>query len=254
MTLYRTLLRWWGVVRALWLDMVALQVTIIVCVSLSLGKWFDTPYRGKLGERLIRVWANAILWIMGVRLVVKNRERFAPDQARVLAVNHSSWLDIPVLIASFPGWLVMIAKDEIRKVPLLGRAMENAGYIFINRSNPREGVKTHTAAALRMKEEALTVVVFPEGTRSATGILGALKPGSFELARLAGVAVQPVAILGTHLIMPKGSIGPVRRGKVEVRVGDPLKIASHLKDARARLKFTREVAEALQALGIITSL
>src|SRR5205814_415332 len=102
-------------------------------------------------------------------------------------------------------------------------------------------------AAARMRRRRISPLVFPEGTRSRDGHLQPLKGGAFFLPLSADVAVQPVAILGSHAILPKGAWGPRRGGTIEVRVGDPIPTAGR-GGAPARKALSSEVRAALVAL------
>src|SRR5262249_23708202 len=95
----------------------------------------------------------------------------------------------------------------------------------------------------------LSTVLFPEGTRSRDGRLQALKPGSFQMPADTGIAVQPVAIVGSAAILPKGAWGPLRSGVVEVRVGEPIATAEYAGSAGRKALGDRVRAELL-ALGV----
>lgn len=232
-------------VRPILTDLFAFAFTLPCYLVFRLGFLFHQEGR-KYSSHLVRSWAKLMLWLAGVKLRIKNPERFNPAEPRVLVVNHSSWLDIPVLLAAFPSWLVMAAKDSLAKAPIIGCFLQQTGHLFINRAKPRLAIATLLEAAERIQEEQLTVMVFPEGTRSYDGKLQALHEGAFELAVKAGIPVQPVAILGTHAIMPKHAIGPLKRGVVEVRVGSPIAMSA------SRKHLVVQTRAALISLGVST--
>ena len=98
--------------------------------------------------------------------------------------------------------------------------MKRARYISIDRENPRKAVKSMNEAAEKIKKGA-SVLIFPEGTRSRNGRLQSFKPGGFHLALKAGSDIVPVAIMDSHLIVPKGSLR-IKKGTILMRIGQPI--------------------------------
>jgi len=130
-----------------------------------------------------------------------------------------------------------VVKQELFKIPVLGFSMRAAGYIPIDRSGGKRAVKSLIEAARRIREGA-SIVIFPEGTRSRDGRLQEFKTGAFMLALKSGCPIVPVAIKGTHEILPKGSL-KAQPGQVEVLIGRPIEIDSGGK------RLTREEAARL---------
>ena len=116
-----------------------------------------------------------------------------------------------------------LAKEELFKIPIFGPAMRRAGYIPINRGNPRDALKSLNNAAAKIREGA-SVVVFPEGTRSEDGNLLPFKNGGFILAIKSRVPIIPVAIHGTQAIKPKKSFW-IHPRTVHLHFGDPIETA-----------------------------
>ncbi|UCC49289.1 MAG: 1-acyl-sn-glycerol-3-phosphate acyltransferase, partial [Gemmatimonadota bacterium] len=96
-----------------------------------------------------------------------------------------------------------VAKKEIRRIPIFGRASEAAGHVFVDRGNRIAAVESLKLAGRRIEEEMSTAVVFPEGTRSLTGDLQRFKKGPFIMAIEAGVPIVPTVVAGTFQILPK---------------------------------------------------
>ena len=165
-------------------------------------------------------WARAILWVSGVKVMVKGLEHVDVRKSCIYLSNHQSYFDIFVLLASLPVNFKFVLKQELMKIPLLGRAMRGAGYIAIDREDPRKAIKSMNEAAERIKQGA-SVLMFPEGTRSADGNLQAFKNGGFRLAVKAGCDLVPIGIVGTGRIVPKGSLR-VQRGMVAMNIGRPI--------------------------------
>ena len=115
-----------------------------------------------------------------------------------------------------PGQFRWLAKEELFRIPLFGLAMRRAGYIAVDRSNRRKSVESMKIAIERISQ-GTSVLIFPEGTRSPDGSLGAFKTGSFTLALQAQVPIVPVAIHGSRDIMAKKSCW-IRGGAIRVEI------------------------------------
>jgi len=165
-------------------------------------------------------WARTILWVSGVKVRVRGLEHVDPDASRIYLSNHQSYFDIFVLLASLPVNFKFVLKQELMKIPLLGSAMRGAGYIAIDREDPRKALKSMHEATERIREGD-SVLIFPEGTRSADGRLQPYKNGGFRLALKAGCDLVPIGIVGTCNIVPKGSLR-VEQGTVHMRIGSPI--------------------------------
>lgn len=197
-----------------------------------------------------RLWSrNLLKWVSTAPLEIQGpsdlpAEQWWPERAIYIA-NHTSQLDINAVFAAIPHPVVFLAKQAIRKVPLLGAVNARAGTVFVERGNPDSAARA--AQALRRTLDAGKVVfVFPEGTRSADGRLLPFKSGAFHLAVQAGVPVVPMYISGTKDMLSKGSLW-IRRGRVVVRVGHPIQPDGTGSDGVARLAQAGQSAVA--ALG-----
>lgn len=167
-----------------------------------------------------RWWCRLIAWTIGARIKVRGAENLDQARAYVYMANHCSLVDIPAMFAYLPYQFKIMAKKELFFVPFMGWHLWTAGNFPVDRSDPRR-----TALSLRNVVDGVragkSLAVFPEGTRSPDGKLGEFKPGSFKIALRAGVPVVPIAIRGTHQVLPKHSLVP-RPGKVEVIIGKPI--------------------------------
>ena len=168
-----------------------------------------------------RLWGRLILLASGVKVRVRGLERVQGKGPFIFMSNHLSAYDIFSLLAYLPFQFRWLAKAELFRIPILGWAMRAAGYIPIDRSNPRRALRSMEEAAKRIRE-GVSVVVFPEGTRSRDGKLGPFRKGGFSLAIKAKVPVVPTAIKGTFEIMPPQSKRIMRRGTVYIVLGEPI--------------------------------
>jgi 1-acyl-sn-glycerol-3-phosphate acyltransferase len=146
--------------------------------------------------------------------------RWPPGRgAYVVVANHQSFLDI-FLISNVPHEMKWVAKKELFKIPWVGWAFFLVGDLAIDRGDSASALKLLTKAR-RYLDNGMSVMIFPEGTRSRDGKLLPFKAGAFKLAVDAGVPVLPIAVSGTSQGMPKG--GPwVRPSRLTVRILDPV--------------------------------
>jgi 1-acyl-sn-glycerol-3-phosphate acyltransferase len=193
------------------------------------------------------------LWLSGIRYRVVGAEHIQRHRAAVYCVNHSSNLEPPILFVVlrdlFPN-LRILYKAELRKLPVLGKGFDMAGWVAVERGNPEQSVPAVDAAARALGQGA-SFVIFPEGTRSRTGELLPFKKGGFVMAIKAQVPVVPVAILGAREAMRKGS-PVIRPVTVSVRIGEPIETRGLTLADRERLVTTaRARVAALLAEGPI---
>jgi 1-acyl-sn-glycerol-3-phosphate acyltransferase len=170
------------------------------------------------------LWSRHLLMVAGVKVMVQGAEKLDPCKRYVFIANHQSHIDIPVLYKALrPHFLSFIAKKELFRIPLFGWAMYAIGHIWIDRENARKAHASIKQAIDRLQKENISLVLFPEGTRSSDGAIGRLKQGSFALVLQAGVEIVPVALHDTHRILAKHSKN-LYKGTAHVTVGAPLSI------------------------------
>jgi 1-acyl-sn-glycerol-3-phosphate acyltransferase len=146
-----------------------------------------------------------------------------PDRgAYVVVANHQSFLDI-FLLSNIPHEMKWVAKRELFRIPWVGWSFYLSGDIPIDRGDAASASKA-LARAKRYLQRGMSVMIFPEGTRSRDGRLLPFKVGAFRLAIDAGVPVLPIAVSGTGQGMPKGSPW-VRPSRLTVRILDPVPAA-----------------------------
>lgn len=194
-----------------------ISVYTIVCGTVSLASTVMDP-SGRFAHRCARMWAWLILKTSGVNVRVAGLERLDPSRSYIFAANHQSIYDIPVVFATLPFDLRIIAKESLGKIPFLGWHLRRAGHVLVDRSNPGAGVvkKMGKLAAARQ-----SLIVFPEGTRSLDGVVGRFKGGSFVIALESGVPVVPISLSGSRHVMLKGHV-TVFPGEVLLTVHPPI--------------------------------
>jgi 1-acyl-sn-glycerol-3-phosphate acyltransferase len=196
---------------------------------------------------IYRVFSRAMLWAGGTPVTVIGLDNIDRGNPQVIASNHQSMWDIWALAANIPVRYHFVAKKELKKIPIFGRAVTAGGNVFIDRGNWPSAVESLKVAGQRLREERSTAVVFPEGTRSLTGDLQRFKKGPFIMAIEAGVPIVPVVVDGTFEILPKRGIR-LRPQPVTVRFGEPVDASLYTHDDRDAL-IARVHAQMAEMLG-----
>jgi len=171
-------------------------------------------------HRLGRLWARAIIRTSGVKIEVQGHEHIPVGKPVIFACNHASQFDIPIVHEALPVQFRFVVKKELFKIPLFGFALNHAGYIPIDRSGGKAALRSVQEAAEKLRK-GTSIVIFPEGTRSTDGRLMPFKVGGILIAVKAGCPIVPVAINGSHKVLPKGSIR-VRPGRIKMTFGLPV--------------------------------
>jgi len=175
-----------------------------------------------------RMWARGILFVSRIKVTVNGLANIDPAQSYVYMSNHQSNFDIPVLLACLPVQFRWLAKAELFKIPIFGRAMRGAGYVKIDRFNQEAAFESLSKAAEKMKN-GVSVMIFPEGTRSRDGNIRPFKKGGFVMAMDAGVPVVPIVLKGTWTIMDKSSLR-INTGQVSLNIEPPITTTGYTRE------------------------
>ena len=175
-----------------------------------------------------RIWARGILFASRINVTVNGLANIDPGQSYVYMANHQSNFDIPVLLAHLPVQFRWLAKAELFKIPIFGRAMRGAGYVKIDRFNQESAFESIKEAGSRMKN-GVSVMIFPEGTRSRDGKIRPFKKGGFIMAVDSGVPIVPVILQGTRSIMEKSSL-KINTGEVSLNIATPIATSGFSRD------------------------
>lgn len=169
--------------------------------------------------RVGRWAARAVLWLSGVRLEVHGLEKIPQSGALVFMPNHQSNCDPPAVFVNLPPVLVL-AKKEFFRMPVLGRAMALRGFVPVDRRNREKAIEA-VEEATRSLKAGHNFLVFPEGTRSRDGRLQPFKKGVFVMAIKAQAPIVPISVSGSGKIMPKGKFA-ISPGTVRITIHDPV--------------------------------
>jgi len=207
------------ILSALQLLIVAIDTVLISPVVVAVALVHENA-----AYRLCHVWARFNLFLYGVRVETRRLAALDPRRPYVFMSNHRSQFDIlAVVVALHEFQLRWVAKVELTRVPVFGWALKHSGHIIIDRRDREQAVASLRAARAKM-EKGVSVVIFPEGTRSgADQALLPFKKGGFMLALETGFPIVPLAVRGSRRILPRGSWQP-SSGAIEVVVGAPIPV------------------------------
>lgn len=206
---------WW---RTVFFLIPAIALYTVVLGTLSIGSSLFEK-RGYFAHRCARMWSRLILLTTGVSVDVRGLERLTPGRTYVFVSNHQSIYDIPVLFWSLPYQLRIIAKESLGKFPFLGWHLRRTGHMLVDRRKPDP--RQIFGWASRLTSRGLSLIVFPEGTRSHDGRVGHFKGGSFHLALEAGLPIVPLSIVGSRHVMLKGRLATYP-GHVTLVIHEPI--------------------------------
>jgi 1-acyl-sn-glycerol-3-phosphate acyltransferase len=192
----------------------------VVCFPVTILSMLVTLNRSASMWMVQRVWAPVLLWAGGAKVEVQGLEHLDRNQPYVFVSNHQSTIDIPALFVALPWNTRFVSKKALMYVPFLGWYMWLAKFIFVDRGNPRTAIASLDKAAQQIRD-GISIIVFPEGTRSPDLTVKPFKKGPFALAMKAGVPIVPIALEGTGKIMPKNR-WVITPGTIKVLVGKPI--------------------------------
>lgn len=192
----------------------------LICSSIGLVVIFlDRTFT--LYHYLAKIFPLGILIISGVRVKVTGLENIDRKAVYVFASNHSSQLDITALQWGVPNRLSMIFKKELARIPFFGWQLYLGPYVVIDRKDPKAAMNSLTEAKKVMDKKHISVLVFPEGTRSETGEVQSFKRGAFYLAAHSGYPIVPITINGTKNVLPKGTF-KLKSGTIHLHFDKPI--------------------------------
>jgi len=198
--------------------MILLLSTVILGTAAIIFSLFDPS--GNLPHLVARLWGKIQLATTGTTVKIQGLENIDPRKSYILVANHQSNFDIFAFLGYLPIQFRWIAKAELFRAPFMGWAMSRIGYIPLERESPKKAYRSMLQAAEKIKK-GVSVIIFPEGTRSLDGNLQPFKKGLFLIALKSQAPILPITICGTGKIMPKGD-WRVYPGKVQIIIDPPI--------------------------------
>jgi 1-acyl-sn-glycerol-3-phosphate acyltransferase len=226
--------------RKLWCIFVACAWTTILFTPCVIGMILTRSTSHSMWW-VQKVWSPVLLWAGGARLIVEGVENLPKGKSIILVSNHQSTLDIPALFVALPIDFRFVSKHSLKYVPVMGWYMVLAKFVFIDRGNKKSAIESLEKAGAQVRG-GVSVVLFPEGTRSESGEILPFKKGPFALAVKAQVPVVPVTVEGTRHIMPKNSWDVAyAAAPVKVKIGQPIDPSPFGEDREALMRAVRDV-------------
>jgi 1-acyl-sn-glycerol-3-phosphate acyltransferase len=211
--------------------------TIVLGIFTLMTYPFDR--KGRVIHHYARLWGKAALLANRVRVKVEGIENIKGEGPYIFMSNHQGSYDIFALLGHLPFQFKWLAKKELFSIPFFGWTMAAAGYISIDREGTRQTVEAMNEAAERIRD-GMSVVIFPEGSRSPDGTIQPFKKGGFTLAIKSKVPIVPIAIAGSREIMPKDKLTAVA-GEIRMRMDHPIETRNFaLKDRKSLMEKVRE--------------
>ena len=206
--------------------------TTIICGTIAAVARLVGP---RVVDKLVAIWARPLCWANFTSVEVKGKNRIVPGQSYVIMSNHQSLFDGLAFNGYMPVPIRWVMKASLRRVPFLGAASAAIGHIFIDRTNHEKAIASMKEARERISS-GVSVIIFPEGTRSLDGELGPFKKGGFMVALDLDLPILPVSITGSHRVLPKGTRG-LMPGHIVLTIHEPVDVSRYGLENRDRLMF-----------------
>lgn len=187
-------------------------VLTIIATALGGAKWW--------GYQIPRIWAKLFCWITLVRVKVYGRDNISKGQSYVFVANHQGAYDIFSIYGFLGHNFKWMMKKSLERIPLVGFTCKVSGHIFVDNSSPHAVKETMETAEKRLAG-GMSVVVFPEGSRTIDGKLHRFKRGAYILATEFQLPVVPITIDGAYNIMPRKAILP-KWGTIVLTIHKPI--------------------------------
>ena len=214
---------------------------VIALLILGIVIFITYPFdrRGKVIHHYGRLWGKIALLVNRVKVRVEGIEHLKGEGPYIFMSNHQGTYDIFALLGHLPFQFRWLAKKELFSIPFFGWVMAAAGYVSVDREGTRKTVEAMNEAAQKIRE-GMSVVIFPEGSRSPDGSIQSFKKGGFTLAIKSKVPIIPISIIGSREIMPKGKLA-VTSGEIRIRIDHPIETQNYsLKDRKSLMEKVRQ--------------
>lgn len=207
------------IIIALFIILFAICSIVMLPVLWIIGK-FNPKAKQRGTQKIVQTVFKAILFMSGVKKTVLGLDRVPTDRSVLFAINHRGFYDVILALATVPVPSAFVSKVEIKKIPGLRTWMRNLKCVFLDRKNPREGLKAILQGIENIKE-GTSMFISPEGTRNHSDILLPFKPGSLKMAEKIGCPIVPVAITNADQVL-ENHIPWIRGAKMTIEYGEPI--------------------------------
>ena len=219
---------------------ILLVATILTALITTIGSILGNPrYWGYIPGK---IWSKVMCTLLLIPVTVTGRKNISKDKSYVFVANHQGAFDIFLIYGYLHRNFRWMMKKSLRKIPLIGKACQNAGHIFVDRSGPKK-VKQTIVQAKESLTNGVSIVVFPEGARTFTGHMGYFKRGAFQLAANLELDVVPLTINGSFNILPRTGKLPHQHG-LSLTIHAPIPFKGNTpKDIKQTLDEAYEIIE-----------
>ncbi len=193
--------------------------TIVVSFLALLSGLIDRSFWSY--KYLTKLYGSGILFISGVKVKASGLKNIQGEGPFIFVSNHISQFDIIALQFTIPLKSGFVFKKELARIPLFGWQLLTGPHVVIDRSNAENALKSIHKARLKMKTKSVSLILFPEGTRSKNGELQQFKRGAFHLAGQVNYPIIPVAIRDSDKLLPKGSL-KINKGTIRIIFSEPV--------------------------------
>ena len=166
------------------------------------------------------IWSRLVCWLMFVRVEVTGRENIDKKESYVFVSNHQGAFDIWAIYGYLNHNFKWMMKKSLEKIAFVGYACKRSGHVFVDSSSMQSIKETIEESSSKLKD-GMSLVIFPEGTRTKTGVMGSFKRGAFLLAAEFKLPVVPLTIEGAYDIMPRNTYF-INPGKIKLTIHPPI--------------------------------
>ena len=194
-----------------------LVVTIIVAICVTIAAFCgDSVY---IGYYLPKWWSRFTLWVFLIPVKTEGKELIDAKQSYVFLANHQGYFDIFLTYGYLGHNFKWMMKEYLHKIPFVGFACRASGQIFVD--DTRAGITKAVEQSRKTLQRGMSMVIFPEGTRSYDGSMGEFKRGAFMLSNEIGLPVVPMTINGSFKVFNRKARS-VSRGTLSLQIHEPI--------------------------------
>lgn len=207
--------------------------SIIALPLLWLTGKFNLGLQHRISQRIVKLAFGKVLFLSGIKKKVIGVERVPKDRSVLFIINHRGFFDVILAFYTVPVLSGFVSKKEIAKVPGLRLWMRLIRCVFLDRENPREGIKA-ILKGIENINKGISMFISPEGTRYSGDGLLEFKPGSLKMAEKAGCPIVPVAITNANKVF-EDHLPWIKPAEMTIEYGEPIYIQELSKEARTKL-------------------
>jgi len=210
----------------LWL--IAIPLIAILTIVTAILTMIISPFfpKARFAHAIPKMWAKLVCFLLLIRVKVFGKENIDTNQSYVYISNHQSIIDIFVIYGWLPSVFKWLMKAELFKIPFVGWACKAAGHIFIERSAGIEANKS-IAMAERTLQNGISVVIFPEGSRTHDGKMQRFKRGAFRITGDLHLPILPITLRGSYDRLPRNHGPKFTYGTVEMYFHPPINYTNY---------------------------